>query len=55
MFTNCLLQHGGTFVQNPGPQTFCVLVQKLIVRANNIIRYMLCMYILMQMCMYAVG
>ena len=32
-------QHGGTFVQNPGPDTFCVLVEKVIVRANNIIRY----------------
>lgn len=38
---NCcfaVLQHGGSFVQTPGPDTFCVLVQKLIVRANSIIR-----------------
>jgi len=33
-----IAEHGGTFVQNPGPDTFCVLVQRLIVRANNIIR-----------------
>ena len=31
-------QHGGTFVQNPGPDTFCVLVNKVIVRASSIIR-----------------
>lgn len=31
-------QHGGAFVQTPGPETFCVLVQKLIVRATSIIR-----------------
>ena len=38
--THIMSQHGGTFVQNPGPDTFCVLVEKVIVRANNIIRYM---------------
>ena len=26
-------------MQNPGSETFCVLVNKVIVRANNIIRY----------------
>ena len=33
-----LPQHGGSLVANPGSETFCVLVGKLIVRANNIIR-----------------
>ena len=39
-------QRGGSLVQNPGTNTFCVLVNKLIVRANNIIRYIHvhCMY-----------
>lgn len=32
-----IAEHGGAFVQTPGPETFCVLVQKLIVRATSII------------------
>jgi DNA ligase-4 len=32
-----ITEHGGSLVQNPGSDTFCVLVNKLTVRANNII------------------
>ena len=33
-----ILQHGGCLVQNPGSETYCVLVARLIVRASSIIR-----------------
>ncbi|XP_003391902.2 PREDICTED: DNA ligase 4-like [Amphimedon queenslandica] len=32
-----IAEHGGTFVQNPTTDTYCVLVHKLVVKANNII------------------
>ena len=35
---NQSLQHGGCLVQNPGSETYCVLVARLIVRASSIIR-----------------
>jgi len=37
-FDMVTLQHGGTVVQNPGPETHMVLVNKLVARANNIIK-----------------
>eukprot|EP00731_Ephydatia_muelleri_P033439 Em0029g45a len=33
-----IAEHGGTFVQNPGPKTFCVVVHSLVVRAKNVIK-----------------
>ncbi|XP_064401547.1 DNA ligase 4-like isoform X2 [Halichondria panicea] len=33
-----IAEHGGSFVQNPGPDTFCVLVNRTIVKATNIIK-----------------
>ncbi|XP_065897200.1 DNA ligase 4-like isoform X2 [Dysidea avara] len=33
-----IIEHGGTVVQNPGPETHMVLVYKLVVRADNIIK-----------------
>jgi DNA ligase-4 len=32
-----IAENGGTFVQNPTPNTFCVIVHKVIVKATNII------------------
>jgi DNA ligase-4 len=32
-----IVEHGGSLVQNPGRETYCVLVSRVIVRASNII------------------
>ncbi|XP_031573134.1 DNA ligase 4-like [Actinia tenebrosa] len=33
-----VVEHGGTFTQNPGPETYCVIAERVNLRVNNIIK-----------------
>ena len=40
-------QNGGTLTQNPGPDTFCIVAERINVRVKNIIRLENCTYCLL--------
>ena len=40
-------QNGGTLTQNPGPDTFCIVAERINVRVKNIIRLEKCTFYLL--------